>query len=129
MLLTEACTKPIHRNWLAFMSHVQRTSYLLQPLVEASKKGKTFDAEAMMLQTMSDAKSMMYSKRRSIFKGLSNCTIARKVNVRYEDQIPHYMMYSTLGRADLIQFQSYAEYAHDFFNNDKALTRFATNEG
>lgn len=129
MLLTEACTKPIHRNWLAFMSHVQRTSYLLQPLVEASKKGKTFDAEAMMLQTMTDAKSMMYSKRRSIFKGLSNSTIARKVNVRYEDQIPHYMMYSTLGRADLIQFQSYAEYAHDSFNNDKALTRFATNEG
>lgn len=112
-LLMEAQNKPIHRNWLAFMSHVQRTSYLLQPMVDAKRKGKAIDSNYMKEVIKMETHSMFFKHRRQMYKNLPNSEIYKKVNAKVETVMPNYMMYSTLGRADLIKFEAYEEYVRD----------------
>ena len=33
----------------------------------------------------------------------------KELKCNYESVIPHYLMYSTLGRADMVRFESYME--------------------
>lgn len=95
--LSEAARKSIHRNWLSFVSHLLRTSYIHAPLKgEASQMTDGRLAELAELST----KSMFFNNRRKIYNGFG---------ADYDYIVPHYLMYSTLGRADLIRFQSFQE--------------------
>lgn len=112
-LLMEAQDKPIHRNWLAFMSHVQRTSYLLQPMIDAKRKGKDVDSDYMGEVIKKETHSMFFKLRRQLYKNLPNSVIYKEVNAKVENVMPNYMMYSTLGRADLIKFQAFEEHLQE----------------
>ena len=112
-LLMEAQDKPIHRNWLAFMSHVQRTSYLLQPMIDAKRKGKDVDSDYMGEVIKKETHSMFFKLRRQLYKNLPNSEIYKEVNAKVENVMPNYMMYSTLGRADLIKFQAFEEHLQE----------------
>ncbi|MBQ8969280.1 MAG: CHAT domain-containing protein [Bacteroidaceae bacterium] len=105
--LHEAANRPIHKNWLAFMSHLLRTSYIHALIEEAARKGIALDAATMREIGKLSTKSMSFYQRRRIYQQLKTGSLSRRVGVNYDNVIPHYLMYSTLGRADMIRFASY----------------------
>lgn len=102
--LAFAATHDIHKNWLSFISHLLRTSYIHSPIGSASKYDEfniTTKNEALI---MLSTESMLFDKRREIYQKLNDHAFTKSLNANYEYVIPHYLMYSTLGRADMIQF-------------------------
>ena len=102
--LAFAATHDIHKNWLSFISHLLRTSYIHSPIGSTSKYDEfniTTKNEALI---MLSTESMLFDKRREIYQKLNDHAFTKSLNANYEYVIPHYLMYSTLGRADMIQF-------------------------
>lgn len=104
--LSIAANKDIHRNWLSFISYLLRTSYIYAPMLE--HKDKMTPALSKALADLS-TKSMLFENRRKLYAELNNNAFTSKVGANYDHIIPHYLMYSTLGRADLIRFQSFLD--------------------
>ena len=50
---------------------------------------------------------MLFRKRKEVYKAMIDGEFARRMGVNYDDIRPNYLLYSTLGRADLIRFESY----------------------
>lgn len=107
-LLSVAASTPVHKNWLAFMSHILRTSYIHSLMTEAERDGfaKINSSDLELLSKLS-ALSMFFGNRKNIYKQLNETSLAKKMGVNFQYVIPHYLMYSTVGRADLIRFQCY----------------------
>lgn len=101
-----AANKMMHRNWLAFMSHLLRTSYIQAPMYkDMERMDSTLSAKLTKLTTG----SMLFNNRRRIYSELNTNEFTESMGADYKDIIPHYLMYSTLGRADLIRFQSFID--------------------
>ena len=117
--LSEAAKQPVHKNWLAFVSHILRTSFIhgayhnlylnsTKPLEEiAVSSGRLLSA------------SMYFENRRTIYKQLRNGKIEDGFKVSTKNVIPHYLMYSTIGRADLVYFECYMETINDYLLQEK----------
>ena len=104
--LSKAANKCIHRNWLSFISYLLRTSYIHAPMLDNTDKMTPELSKALAdLST----KSMLFENRRKLYTELNNNAFTSKVGANYDYIIPHYLMYSTLGRADLIRFQSFQD--------------------
>ena len=101
--LNIAASQNIHRNWLAFMSHLMRTSYIQAPIYRAVNKDVKIDIDSLTRLT---TESMFFRKRTEIYKNLNTNTFTKGLGADYQNIIPHYLMYSTLGRADLIRFET-----------------------
>ena len=101
--LNIAATHNVHRNWLAFVSHLMRTSYIQAPIRRAVHKGVKVDIDTLTRLT---TESMFFQKRREIYKKLNTNAFTKGLGADYQNIIPHYLMYSTLGRADLIRFET-----------------------
>lgn len=101
--LNIAATHNVHRNWLAFVSHLMRTSYIQAPIRRAVHKGMKVDIDTLTRLT---TESMFFQKRREIYKKLNTNAFTKGLGADYQNIIPHYLMYSTLGRADLIRFET-----------------------
>lgn len=99
--LNEAAHKNIHLNWLSFISHLMRTSYIHAPI----GKKENINLKKEIQDTLSElsVQSMFFDKRREVYEKLK---FTKSLNCNYEYIIPHYLMYSTLGRADIILFKS-----------------------
>lgn len=102
--LNEAVHKNIHLNWLSFISHLMRTSYIHAPI----GKKENLNLKKEIQDTLSElsVQSMFFDKRREVYEKLNNKEFTKSLNCNYEYIIPHYLMYSTLGRADIILFKS-----------------------
>lgn len=105
-MLNAAATNGIHCNWLSFISHLMRTSYLQEPLWHG--KG-IFTEQDRDFLTQTATQMMVFRNRKEIYKNIVNGDFAKRKKANYENIIPNYLLYSTLGRADLIRFESYAE--------------------
>ena len=101
--LNIAATHNVHRNWLAFMSHLMRTSYIQAPIHRVVHNGVKVDIDTL---TRITTESMFFRKRREIYKNLNTNAFTKGLGADYQNIIPHYLMYSTLGRADLIRFET-----------------------
>ena len=101
--LNTAATNNVHRNWLAFISHLMRTSYIQAPLGKATRNNVKVDMDALVRLT---TESMFFQLRREMYKNLNTNAFTKSIGANYKDIIPHYLMYSTLGRADLIRFEA-----------------------
>jgi hypothetical protein len=116
--LSYACEQPIHENWSSFMSHNVRTSYfddLTEKIIRRHPREldqKSYRDRRAHWQT----KSMVYQARRRAFleaprivsKCFSKSTAAKARGIlASEEYVPEFMYYSTMGRADLIQFASW----------------------
>ena len=101
--LNIAASQNIHRNWLAFMSHLMRTSYIQAPIYKAVKKNIKIDIDTLTHLTK---ESMFFRRRTEIYKNLNTNMFTKGLGADYQKIIPHYLMYSTLGRADLIRFEA-----------------------
>lgn len=104
--LSRAAKKSIHRNWLSFMSHLLRTSYIHAPMQNHSEMMNSELYQALVGLTID---CMDFHKRRDIYKNLNSNSFTKGMGANYDYIIPHYLMYSTIGRADLICFQSFIE--------------------
>ena len=49
---------------------------------------------------------MFFRRRTDIYKNLNTNMFTKGLGADYQNIIPHYLMYSTLGRADLIRFEA-----------------------
>lgn len=108
--LAYASQHPMHNNWLSFISHILRTSFIHDAFENYyANSEKPIEQIANSAPTFYTAKSMIFEKRRELYKELQSGIEIEGHKVNYNNKIPHYLMYSTLGRADLIRFQSYIE--------------------
>lgn len=99
----------VHRNWLAFISHLQRTSYIQSIMDIAISKGISPSQDDLNQLSILSSLSMIFQNRRKLYKDLINTPLAKKYNITYDNVVPHYLMYSVIGRADLIRFECYLE--------------------
>lgn len=103
-MLNMAAVNGMHCNWLSFVSHLMRTSYLQEPLWHGGGKFTKQDHD-FLVQTATEL--MVFRKREEIYKNIIHGDFARRMKIKYENIRPNYLLYSTLGRADLIRFESY----------------------
>lgn len=104
--LASAAQKKIHRNWLSFISHLLRTSYIHAPILcKAQNISPALSKKITFLST----KSMFFQNRPKIYKELNSNEFTKEAGINYDTIIPHYLMYSTIGRADLIRFESFID--------------------
>lgn len=109
--LSVASQQCIHKNWLAFVSHILRTSYIHQAFYDYYKKTKKSIGDVAIngLNTQYLTRSMIFDCRRKVYEELHAGLDVEGIHVETSHKIPHYLMYTTLGRADLIDFESYHE--------------------
>lgn len=109
--LSVASQQCIHKNWLAFVSHILRTSYIHQAFYDYYKKTKKSIGDVAIngLNTQYLTRSMIFDCRRKVYEELHAGLDVEGIHVDTSHKIPHYLMYTTLGRADLIDFESYHE--------------------
>lgn len=109
--LSFASQQCIHKNWLAFISHILRTSYIHQAFYDYYKKKKKSIGDVAIngLNTQYLTRSMNFDCRRKVYEELHAGLDVEGIHVETSHKIPHYLMYTTLGRADLIDFESYHE--------------------
>ena len=109
--LSVASSQSIHKNWLAFISHLLRSSYIHQAFYNYYKNTKKsiVDVAVNGLCTQYLTRSMIFDSRRKVYEELHAGLDVEGIHVATSHKIPHYLMYTTLGRADLIDFESYHE--------------------
>lgn len=113
--LSQACKGRQHKNWLAFVSHILRTSIIhaaFRNCYEIDQKNTaSINLEDPRITFLTE--SMRFPKRRETYGKLKSGVTIDGVNVSLNNKIPHYLMYTTIGRADLVIFDSYKEMIKD----------------
>lgn len=109
--LSVASCQSIHKNWLAFVSHILRTSYIHQAFYNYYENTKRSIEEVAIngVNTQYLTRSMIFDCRRKVYEELLEGFDIEGIHVKTSHKIPHYLMYTTLGRADLIDFESFHE--------------------
>lgn len=109
--LSVVSSQSIHKNWLAFISHILRSSYIHQAFYNYYKNTpkSIVDVAVNGLSTQYLTRSMIFDCRRKVYEELHAGLDVEGIHVETSHKIPHYLMYTTLGRADLIDFESYHE--------------------
>lgn len=105
--LSQCSTEGIHCNWLAFISHILRTSCVMQPYNRARMEGLLREHERTQEQSELMAESMLFSNRRAVYAKISDGVDFGEKKYNIYDASPEYLFYSNLGRSDLIYFASY----------------------
>ena len=80
--LNIAATHNVHRNWLAFVSHLMRTSYIQAPIRRAVHKGVKVDIDTLTRLT---TESMFFQKRREIYKKLNTNAFTKGLGADYQN--------------------------------------------
>lgn len=106
--LSQAANNLYHKNWLAFISHILRTSFVLNPLIDIDNEAEEDAWESAKRKGEVLAISMIFENRRLLYENLQKGDIPNGFKANYSNITPHYLMYSTLGRADLIEFESFS---------------------
>lgn len=101
--LSIACQRPIFSNWVAFVSYVLRTSHIRSAYPAKLTTKELQDSYCEMCEDV-----RIFSKRRSVYESLKKGLVVSGHMVKLPT-IPHYLMYSTIGRADLIKFVSFVK--------------------
>lgn len=103
--LNIAAQQDIHRNWLAFISHMLRTSFIMTPLVENAHKENPEPMDPLKTGRV-NALSMYFENRAKLYRMLKAGEEVEGLKYDFTQVVPHYLMYTTIGRADLIMFES-----------------------
>jgi len=108
--LANAADKPLHKNWLEFVCHVSRSSAISDAFLIAyskNKKGNTNEIKSFHAETLME--TLYFHKRRKLYheldKKLSQLTENNRLH--FSLTIPEYLLYTHMGRSDLILFDSW----------------------
>ena len=109
--LDYAATHVVHKNWLSFVSHILRTSYIHaafrdyyeESVLLGNAKNRTEEPSKYLVR------SMNFDDRRQLYAELQDGVTIDSSKVKVSHKIPHYLLYSTIGRADLVTFQVYMD--------------------
>ena len=112
--LNMAAKQDIHRNWLAFISHMLRTSFIMTPLVENAYKDNSKPMDPMLTGKV-NALSMYFENRAMLYRKLKAGEDVEGLKYDFSQAVPHYLMYTTIGRADLIMFESSVEKRREMY--------------
>ena len=111
--LNIAATTKIHANWCEFISHLQRTSYIQSFFVnhtpKKNRKVEELTQEETDAMTLEMTASMLFQNRRKVYEHMQSGVVSNKVKTKYNNVVPHYLIYTTLGRADLVRFESFMD--------------------
>ena len=101
----------IHKNWLEFICHVIRTSTMSDTYLKLLNNCTFTRDEFIKSQTQAVQNSLFFSKRRDLYGELDRHiqSLTRDKKMHYSETVPEYLLYSTLGRADLIIFENWRE--------------------
>jgi hypothetical protein len=110
--LDYAAKNGIHKNWLEFISHIIRTSSIMDAYSHVFKKSKNFSKKEWQesnIKTLTE--SLFFENRRNLYNNLDNHISKLDKNLRdsFTKRVPEYLFYSNLGRSDLIIFDKYKE--------------------
>ncbi|GAL01433.1 phage protein [Nonlabens ulvanivorans] len=109
-MLDQASKNGLHKNWLSFVCHILRTSGMIEAYRNALDDDNSLDKDKLISANTNDLiESMFFSQRRKLYKEMndriSNFTTSKKLY--FSEIIPEYLLYSNLGRSDLIYFDSW----------------------
>lgn len=105
--LSQCSKQSIHNNWLSFISHILRTSHIMQPYTKALLEGKLKNMEKAEEQSSLIMESMFFSKRRKVYHTIKKGFVLDGKSYNTDIVSPEYLFYSNLGRSDLIFFTSW----------------------
>ena len=101
---------PISSNELSntskFLNQVSEYSYSLSRKNIYNEELSQEESAAMTKEMIA---SMLFQNRRIVWEHLQSGTVVDDVKTKYNNVIPHYLIYTTLGRADLVRFESFME--------------------
>ena len=103
-VLSMAAKKTVHRNWLSFVSHALRTSFIMTPLVEGANDENTRKSVAQATTKVTTL-SVDFNNRADLYRRLKRGEEVDGLKYNFANVVPHYLMYTTIGRADLIEFE------------------------
>ena len=84
----------------------------MAPLEPSANGGKEIDP---MLTGKLNTISMVFENRAKLYRKLQNREEVEGLQYDYSKVVPHYLMYTTVGRADLIEFEVSARKRHEVF--------------
>lgn len=105
--LSVAAKQPIHRNWIGFIAHMLRTSYVHSAFNNYYRQSSKSLNEIAMEASKNLTKTMIFPLRRKMFFELKSGKMLEGIKVDTSNVVPHYLMYTTIGRADLVDFECY----------------------
>ncbi|QHV95625.1 CHAT domain-containing protein [Spirosoma endbachense] len=119
--LGEASNQILHKNWLEFISHIIRTSYIQTTYQKVREKVKISKKDISSQNVDALVESMFFNTRRTLYTELSkNIRRLNQIDQAALDAIvPEYLFYSNLGRGDLLLFETWKD-AH-LINNDTTI--------
>jgi len=108
--LSYAAGRTIHKNWLEFICHLIRTSSINDAYSLVLDKKENIDSiDFFNSNVHALTESLVFSKRRKLYlemdKKLMNLT--NSARQYYSEIIPEYLLYSNLGRGDLLLFDKW----------------------
>lgn len=130
----EYCTKKtIHSNWLEFVSHLLRTSFIHE-LVNKEIIKRNIDPEIITSHEFAKllAKIMIFENRKNILKELNKLIKTKNpnINMDFENINKEWLLYTTIGRADLIYFDNWLiDFRKLNFDNERIEKFFNVNQG
>lgn len=108
--LAFAADKIIHKNWLEFICHLIRSSSINDAFTYVRKRKANIDSSELK-QVNSEVlyDSLIFSKRRELYSNLDKKigALTGDDKLYYSEVIPEYLLYSNLGRGDLILFDKW----------------------
>jgi len=104
-----AIKQVIHKNWLEFICHIIRTSTLSETYLNIQKKYKISTDEFVKSNSKALLDSLVFSERRRLYSELDEHIqkLTSDKKLHYSETIPEFLLYSNLGRADLILFKDW----------------------
>jgi hypothetical protein len=129
--LKTAAISPVHKNWLEFVCHNIRTSYLKEVIYQCElsielapfpEKAKAyFKKELKKLNMDSSLYLMRQNHRERVFKEFYSrlLKIMPKKIFNPNSVVPEHCFYTNMGRGDLIRFEVW----EDEFNRQNAINR------
>ncbi|PTQ99196.1 CHAT domain-containing protein [Mucilaginibacter yixingensis] len=102
--LTTAAKSPMHQNWLAFISHLLRTSAVGAANRQYYLKHPDDKAASAEAQVKDYTYLLSFYERRKIYDSM-----LKGPGPKLANSLPEFLFYSILGRADLIKFECWED--------------------
>lgn len=110
--LNIASNDAIHKNWLEFISHINRSSFIMEKYNIAFANVDNPTKKILKRENVSTLNDLLdFNKRREVFNSIDN-RISKYANIIIKQTaniIPEYLFYSNLGRSDLIKFECWLD--------------------